>query len=210
MFLRARLRAASRTLAKSAPLRKRAPTKFVRSASITAVTASLEISDSSKTHSSSSSKLSRTAPALMTRPPSETTPPPRSTATLVPASVSISAFFTDPFGALCTLTNCRPVVVRIIERSTLEPFGLATLTAPRFFISFCFFRRRFSSDRRAFSTRFLSLRESSIGKATSSSSSKSSHSSSATASLSIASSSSRSSQSSSLEEGDVSGSCAMD
>ena len=141
------------------------------------MTASLEMSDSSKTHSSSSSNVSSAPPGLMMRPPSSTTPPPRSTSTFVPASVSTSATFTDPFGVAATLTSWRPVVVRIIERSTLEPFGRAISTAPRFLSSFFCCRARFVSAFFAFSSNLRSRRDISCGRAISSSSSKSSHSS---------------------------------
>ena len=117
-------------------MRNLAPTKVLRNASITAETASDEISDSSKTHSNSSRSVSRPSPALITLPPCSTTPPPRSTLTLLPTSVSIVADFEDPFGADSTLTSFLPVVVRIIAKSTRDPFGRACSTAPRFLSSF--------------------------------------------------------------------------
>ena len=99
IFLNARFNAASTTLDRSAPLRNLEPIKFVLSASITAVTASLEISDSNNTHSSSSNRLSSAALDLINFPPDSTTPPPSSTSMVEPVSVSMLADFTEPLGA---------------------------------------------------------------------------------------------------------------
>ena len=137
--------------------------RLFRSAFRTEVTASLEISDSRSIHSSSSRRSSRTFPCLMTRPPCSTIPPPRSMET-EPVSVSISALFVDPRGAAFTSTSWRPVVVRIIERSTFEPFGFAMVVAFRRFNSFA---RCFSN----LSRRLRSFFESVTGREMSSSSS---------------------------------------
>ncbi len=183
---------------RSAPFRNLAPTSVLRNASIIAVTAPDEISDSSNTHSNSSSSVSSPSPALITRPPCSTTPPPSSTLTLLPISVSIVADLEEPFGADSTLTNFLPVVVRIIAKSTREPFGRACSTPPRFLVSFW---RAFSAFCAAFfwrSSNFFCTLVNSTGKAISSSSSKSSQSSSSST-TSLSNSSSRSSQSSSSE-----------
>ena len=134
------------------------------------MTASLEISDSRSIHSSSSRRSSRTFPALMTRPPCSTIPPPSSMET-EPASVSISALFDEPRGAAFTSTSCRPVVVRIIERSTFEPFGFAMVVAFRRFISFARCFSIFSSRLRSF---FVSVTGRAMSSSSSSQSSQSS------------------------------------
>ena len=137
------------------------------------------MSDSRSIHSSSSRRSSKTFPGLMTRPPCSTIPPPRSMDT-EPDSVVMSARFVEPRGAALTSTNCRPVVVRIIDRSTFEPFGFATVVAFRRFNSFW---RSFSN----FSSRLRSFFESVTGRAISSSSSSQSSQSSSWDSITISS-----------------------
>ena len=99
IFRKALFNAASTTFDKSAPFRNLEPIKLFLNPSITAVTASLEISDSNNTHSSSSNKLSSAALDLINFPPVSTTPPPSSTSIVEPVSVSILADLTEPFGA---------------------------------------------------------------------------------------------------------------
>ena len=112
----------------------------------------------------------------MMRPPFSTTPPPKSISNSTPLSVSTVFLPTDLRGACSTSTSLRPVVERIMWRSTREPSGRVTWsTSNPFLTSFCFsFSLRFISR----SNNFLSFLERVVVGKGSGSSSQSSHSSS--------------------------------